>query len=205
MNFLKAAACSLGLAAVLAAPAQAAHSPANPGDCAPAGVMSKPFSPFGDTGLYTPVENGGLENGAASWALAGGATVVSGNEPWFVGGAGHSKSLNLPSGSTATTSSICIDETYTHFRVFARNTGVASGQLKIEVIYYDTKGKLISSKTFAHKNTTTAWVPSDSIPIEIFDKHATTTVAPVAFRFSVGSKGASFQLDDVYVDPWARS
>ena len=117
----------------------------------------------------------------------------------------NSKSLNLPSGATATTSSICIDETYTHFRVFARNTGVASGQLKIEVIYYDTKGKLISSSSFAHKNTTNAWVASASIPIEVFNKKATTTVAPVAFRFSVGSKGASFQLDDVYVDPWARS
>jgi len=205
MKLLQAAACSLGLAALLAAPAQAAHSPANPGDCAPAGVMSKPFSPFGDAGLYTPVENGGLENGSASWALAGGATVGSGNEPWFVGGAGHSKSLNLPGGATATTSSICIDETYTHFRVFARNTGAAGGQLKIEVLYFDTKGKLISTKPFAHRNPTTAWVPSASVPIEIFGKHTTTTVAPVAFRFSVSGRHAAFQLDDVYVDPWARS
>jgi hypothetical protein len=29
------------------------------------------------------------------------------------------------------------------------------------------------------------------------------TAAPVAFRFSTG-KDAGFQIDDVYVDPWAR-
>jgi len=137
----------------------------------------------------------------------GGASVVGANEPWFISGKpSDSHALNLPSGATATTAPFCIDETFTHLRVFDRNTGsLSAGQLKVEVLYYDSKGRLTSSRGYTQKSSSLNWVPSQDVPIEVLGSHAVGVSAPVAFRFSVVGNNASFQVDDVYVDPWARS
>src|SRR3954447_10605192 len=108
MPFLKTALLALGAATLLAAPAQAAHAPANPAGCSPAGKLAQPFTPFGDNGVYTPVDNAGLETGTTRWSLTGAATVGEGNEPWFIGGKRDNHSLDLPAGSSATTATICI-------------------------------------------------------------------------------------------------
>src|SRR3954447_2766357 len=135
MPFLKTALLALGAATLLAAPAQAAHAPANPAGCTPAGKLSQPFTPFGDNGLYTPIVNAGLEAGTTGWTLTGPASVVDGNEPWFIGGQRDGHALHLAAGASATTAPICIDETYTQFRLFARG----SGELRVEVLYLDRK------------------------------------------------------------------
>jgi hypothetical protein len=37
-----------------------------------------------------------------------------------------------------------------------------------------------------------------------FDPTSVGGAAPVAFRFTPQGKGGNWQIDDVYVDPWAR-
>jgi hypothetical protein len=197
-----ALAAALGALALTGAPAQAAGI-ANPYDCAPQPTLAQNFSSWGDTNLYTPVPNAGVENGATGWTLFGGAAVVAGNEPWKIGGASHRYALNLPANSSAITAPLCIDETYPHFRLFARNTGALAGALKIEVLYYDAKGTILSAKPVDYKTTTTAWQPTGMVGINLFTTKTTVAAAPVAFRFTTG-KDAAFQIDDVYVDPWAR-
>ena len=113
-------------------------------------------SPSSTIGRYTPVPNAGLEQGNTGWLLTGGARVVSGNEPWKIGGTSHSNALDLPGGSSAITAPICIDETYPHFRLFVRNTGSLKSALKIEVLYYDTKGNVTNAKPVEYKPVTTA-------------------------------------------------
>jgi hypothetical protein len=187
----------------VSAPAQAATI-SNPYDCTPQATLSQTFATWGDYGQYTPVTNAGLENGATSWYLSAGASVVSGNEPWKVGGATHSRSLNLPSGSSAVTPPICIDQTYPYFRMFAKNTGAADGALKIDVLFYDSKGNIASTKPLSYKSASTAWAPTGMINIGVFTTKTTVSAAPVAFRFTPTGKSASYQIDDVYVDPWCR-
>ena len=58
-------------------------------------------SRFGDRAHYKLVQGGVFEGAPHGWTLSGGATVVSGNESYNVGGSGHGKSLKLPSGSRA--------------------------------------------------------------------------------------------------------
>jgi hypothetical protein len=202
MPSIKAAAralgTTLGLAALLAAPAQAKNL--TPGVCTPAGTLSHAFAPFGDDGLYTAVANAGLEQGTTSWTLSGGAAVADGNEPWFIGGdASESHSLALPEDATATTAPFCVDETFTHFRAFARAAG--KGTLRVEVLYTDGNGREVSDKVADFK-ATSAWAPTGRFPINVI-KRAGTTTLPVSFRFT--ARNTDFQLDDVYVDPWARS
>jgi hypothetical protein len=199
MHFLKTTALTLGAVVLLAAPAQAKDK--IEGTCSPKGKVFQAFLPFGDTGLYTGVRNAGLENNSAGWELTGGAGVTNGNEPWFVSGATtDSHSLNLPDKASATTQEFCVDETFTHFRAFTRNPS-GKAQLRVEVLFNDARGKFTSRKVDDVKGGS-AWSPTGLLPIEVIKKAGMTTV-PVAFRFT--AKGGSFQLDDVYVDPWARS
>jgi hypothetical protein len=201
---LLAVALGLGLAAVIASPAQAARGIANPYDCAPQPTLAQNFALFNDFGQYTPVPNAGFEQGATGWTLTGAARVVSGNEPWKIGGSWHRNALDLPGGSSAITAPICIDETYPHFRLFVRNAGPLSSPLKIEVLYYDTKGNITNTRPVEYRSLTTAWQPTGLVGINVFSSRTTVTAAPVAFRFTTIAKDARFQIDDVYVDPRAR-
>jgi hypothetical protein len=197
-----ALAATLGATALAASPAHAATI-SNPYDCAPQPTLTQSFSSWNDYNLYTPVPNAGVENGATGWTLTGAAGVVPGNEPWKIGGAYHRYALNLPANSSAITAPLCIDETYPHFRLFARNTGALAGALKIEVLYFDAKGNIVNTKPVDYKTTTTGWQPTGMVGINVFTSKTTVAAAPVAFRFTTG-KDANYQIDDVYVDPWAR-
>ena len=148
--------------------------------------------------------NAGLEDGATGWTLTGGANVVAGNEPWKIGGSWHRNALDLPAGSSAVTAPLCIDETYPHFRLFARNAGSLKGALKIEVLYFDTKGKVVNTKPYDYKPVSPSWQPTGLVGINVFTPKTTVAAAPVAFRFTPTTKDAHFQIDDVYVDPRAR-
>jgi hypothetical protein len=196
-------AATLGAAALIATPAQAAGI-ANPYDCAPQATLAQSFSAWSDYNLYTPVRNAGVEEGAAGWTLSGGATVVPGNEPWKIGGAWHRNALDLPGGSSAITAPLCIDETYPHFRLFARNTGALKIALKIEVLYFDSKGNIKETKPYDYQSPSNAWQPTGMVGINVFTSKTTVAAAPVAFRFTPTSRDGHFQIDDVYVDPWAR-
>ena len=42
------------------------------------------------------------------------------------------------------------------------------------------------------------------VGINVFTSKTTVAAAPIAFRFTPTTKDGHFQIDDVYVDPWAR-
>src|SRR5947207_1418636 len=66
------------------------------------------FSPFGDTASYFTAQNGAFENGATDWSLAGGAALVSGNEPYKVHASTDAHSLRIPAGASAESRTICV-------------------------------------------------------------------------------------------------
>jgi hypothetical protein len=202
---LRVCLAAIGFVAIAAAPAHAKSSIANPYDCKPEPTLTQAFAPFGDLGLYTPVSDAGVEAGGTSWVLAGGAAVVAGNEPWHIGGAADSHSLDLPAGSSAVTAPICIDETYPYFRTFALNAGSTKRSLEIDVLYYDTKGKLLNTKPYGYESGVTTWQPTPTIAIEVFNQKTGVAAAPVAFRFMPKGQDAHFRIDDVYVDPYSRA
>ena len=201
----RALAAALGVLALGTGTAHAKGALANPYDCKPDGPLATRFAQLGDAALYAPVQNSGLEAGATGWTLTGGAAVTAGNEPWHVGSASDRFSLSLPQGSVAVTAPICIDPTYPYFRLFARNAGLAGRALKIEVLSYDTTGKLLKTQPYTFTAAPGAWQVTPSIPIAVFGyKKAEVSAAPVAFRFTPTGSGAQYVIDDVYVDPWAR-
>jgi hypothetical protein len=196
-----------GLALLVAAPAaQAATTAANPQNCVPQPALKQAFLPWGDGGQYTLSPGGDLESAPAGWLLSGGARIVAGNEPFYVGHTNDKASLSLPAGSSVVTSPICIDDTYPWFRVFARNNSGQAAGLNVEILYLDTTGKLRTRASGMYNaRAGSGWAPTGTLKIPMtFDPTTAGGAAPVAFRFTPQGTGSSWQIDDVYVDPMAR-
>jgi hypothetical protein len=166
--------------------------------------VSHPFQPWSDDAGYALAPNGGVESGSSGWTLAGGAAVVSGNEPFHVTGANDTMSLSLPSGASAVSSAACVGTLSPTIRFFARNTGSTSSTLRVDVLYTDALGLRWSIPTGAASASAT-WAPSSSylvlanitsLPL------LTNGSARVSFRFTAEGTGGNWQIDDVYIDPY---
>jgi hypothetical protein len=164
--------------------------------------LSQPFMRWLDPMKYTLAPDGGFESGARGWTLKGGAVVVTGNEPWKVSGAG-SRSLYLPSGSSATTPPICVETLDPTVRYFAKNRGlVALSSLLVEVVLLDKYGRPVLTLPAGVHTGFSTWHPSlPGVGVLNLTALLSGGKANVAFRFRPIGLGAKWQIDDVYVDP----
>ena len=164
--------------------------------------LSRPFLPWLDPMQYTLAPRGNFESGTSGWTLKGGAAVVTGNEPWKVSGAG-SRSLYLPSGSTATTPPICVETLDPTVRYFAKNRGiVALSSLVVEVVLLDSYGRPVLALPAGVHTGLSSWHPSlPGVALLNLTGVLNGGKANVAFRFRPVGLGAKWQIDDVYVDP----
>jgi hypothetical protein len=193
-----AAAASLALAA----PANAGILTAPVTDCGDE-TMTKPFAQFGDQANYKLVKNGAFETGTTGWTLKGGAKVVSGNEPWKVGGSSHGKSLVLPAGSTAISPAACVGLAEPTVRFFAKKgkaplLGIST--LAVSVYVKTSLGLTVPVPVGVvlgngqWKPTPPLLIVANLLPLLPGDR------TPVAFQFTPVL--GDWQIDDVYVDPW---
>jgi hypothetical protein len=196
------------VAAAVAAPAAGAgligSVPIVGGAVAPnCGKGAQVFAPWGDHATYYPVQNGGLESGSSGWTLTGGASVVRGNEPFYISGPG-AYSLSLPSGSTATSPATCIGTANLFIRMLGIDAGGRDSGLRIRVIF---RGGLLSSVLGVLDFTTTpptgTWQPTlptlslGSLGIPLGSQSMQIQLSPVG-------SGSAWRIDDLYVDPWAN-
>jgi hypothetical protein len=167
------------------------------------GTRARVFQPWGDLSYYARLENGGFENGSGPWTLRGGASVVSGNEPFFISGnQNDSHSLLLPSGSTAYSGFMCFAIADWHVRFVMRNVGASSGALRIQVVVPDP---IIGFLTVLDGGTVSGsgtWAPSPRILLPLTNVAWLIGNRAVAFRFTPVGRNAAYQIDDGYLDPW---
>jgi hypothetical protein len=195
--------CALGAAA----PAQAGLLAAEAQGCR-AQPTSQVFLPWLDPLNYTLVPGGSFEAGTPGWKLSGGAQIVDGNEPWRVGGAGHTRSLSLPKGSSATSPALCAGLDHLFLRLFTRKTstsllgGLLSG-LQVDVLYEDGAGNQ-RSLPLVNVDLGSAWGPTLPIPVVANLLPLLSGQTPLAFRFTPRGS-SSWRIDDVYLDPQRRS
>jgi hypothetical protein len=164
-------------------------------------TFEQPFLPWADVANYVLAPNGTFEQGASRWTLSGGASVVAGNESYYVHGGGESSSLALPAGSVGTSDAMCVGIEHPTLRIFARNTGAQLSTLTVEVLFEDAGGSM-HALTIGRLTAGLGWQPSAVMPIvanllPLLPGERTA----VAFRFSTG-RGGAWQIDDVYVDPY---
>ncbi len=189
--------------AAFATPANAGVLTRSATDCADP-ELTQPFKPWRDNSYYKLVDAGSFESGAAGWTLSGGARVVSGNATQRVGGATHSHSLKLPSGSSATTPPVCVGLNEPTLRYFARKN---SGLLSVLVVQVQVQLQLggIWVTLPIGVDLGGSWHPSvPHLVIANLLPLLPPDMTAVRFKFAPVLGGA-WQIDDVYVDPRNRT
>jgi hypothetical protein len=167
---------------------------------------SNPFLRWIDPADYVLNGGGGFESGGAGWTLTG-ASVVSGNEPWRVTGQDDDTSLRLRPGTSATSSVQCVGLEHPTIRFFAKRSSSglfdALSTMTVEVLTETSLGLVVSLPIGVVTNTG-GWLPTLPFPVlanllPLLPGDHT----PVQFRFTpIGT--ATWQIDDVYVDPHSR-
>jgi hypothetical protein len=161
------------------------------------------FSQWNDPASYVPAPNGGLESGGTGWSLSG-AGVVSGNESFFLGGSRDTHSLSIQAGGSATSPAFCVEQGMPTFRFTVRNTGVQGATMKVEATYLDSTHNSTTA-TVGYVTGGYWWAPSAKKSLAIGTASAGgINASQVRLRFTPMSPGGRFQIDDVFIDPWAR-
>ena len=160
------------------------------------------FAQWADYANYFLAPNGGFENGSSGWSLGGGASVVSGNEPFYASG---SHSLALPSGSIATSPTTCIGNGDLYVRMFGADVGGTDSGLHVRVVWYGLLNKVLGISDFNTYTAGSDWAPTDklnssggSIAIPLLPLVGSTS-ARVQLT-PIGS-GSNWKIDDLYIDP----
>lgn len=163
--------------------------------------ISTPFSQWGDNNDYFLAPGGSFEGTAdqVGWTLSN-ATLTSGNEPFLVNDPGDSQSLTIAGGGSATSPYFCVDNTMSSLRFFAQQVS-AGGGLRVQALVQTSDG--VSTVPLAHllDGSMPAWAPTDPIAADNSGLADGQTLN-VALQFTVRSPSASWQIDDVYVDPY---
>jgi len=195
--------------AVLAAAACFAAPAAAQAACDPVPTI-KAFQPFGDSSDYFLADNGGFESGSAGWQLTN-ASVVSGNEGYFINGKGDTRSLSIAAGGRAVTSAFCVDTTRTGFRFFAQQAANATGpNLNVSIRWVGPDGvtRNLRVDRLAGANYR-SWAPSrfwaPELAAQLFQRLGFTAehTASVQLVFQADNvAGPAWRIDDLYIDPF---
>jgi len=178
------------LAGTIAPPAMAGAA------CPPPPKDGKPFKLWGDSNKYVLTTGGSFEQGSDAWSLSGGASLVSGNEPWYVNSESDVQSLYLPAGGSATSGCTSAPMITSIVRFFATNVGSSSGGIHVEVIVNGGKNGILDGGVI---NPAAGWNPTDAI--EAPWAHPLKGAVQLQVRLTAVGDGAAFDVDDVYLDP----
>jgi hypothetical protein len=162
-------------------------------------AASKPFQPWSDYNNYVLIPGGAFEGSAPGWTLKGGAAIASGNETFYVRSTRDRYSLNMPAGSSVISPTMCFALGDWHLRFFARKTSTASGTVKVDVVVKSLLG-VLSVLDGGSISPSGQWKPSPQVGLLLSNVTSLLGTRAVAFRFR--ASGASFRIDDVYLDPW---
>ncbi|MCW2989119.1 MAG: hypothetical protein JWM24_2057 [Solirubrobacterales bacterium] len=162
------------------------------------------FSQWGDQSNYVLAPDGGFEAGGSGWSLNSGAKVVAGNEGYFLNGAGDSKSLSLPAGSSAASPPVCMSLDTPSFRLMAQNTGDPSSRLRVEAVY--SLLGLVRTKVVSNLTAGSSWAPTQSISTVLGLSTIVGTLIPSAIQIRITPLDSTgkWQVDDLYIDPFCR-
>ena len=163
--------------------------------------MSTPFSQWGDSNAYFLIPGGSFEGTAdqLGWTLSN-ASLTTGNEPFNVNDPGDQQSLTINGGGSATSPFFCVDETMSGLRFFAQQAG-AGTDLRVKALVQNPDGSVtpVSIADLAD-GSTPAWAPTDPIGASSHLPAGSSLMLALRFRAPVSS--GSWQIDDIYVDPY---
>jgi hypothetical protein len=191
-------AVSLGIGTVVATVGTGAVSASAAGSYTTCSARTnyQAFRQWGDTADYFLVPNGSFASGTGSWFGSNISTVAE-NEPWKVFPS-TSNSLKITNYGWATSSSSCVMNNEDGLRFFYKSPGVSGSTLLVTVMVNGSTSSTQVETTL--KGDSAGWKVS---PILSIPKVGTATESrTVTVTFSARNTTASWQVDDVAIDPW---
>jgi hypothetical protein len=167
----------------------------------PTQPVSTPFSQWGDSNDYFLVPGGSFEGTAdqVGWTLSN-ASLTGGNEPFNVNDPGDQQSLTIDGGGSATSPYFCVDDTMSGLRFFAQQAD-AGTDLRVKALVQTADGGVIAVPIAdLADGSMPAWAPTD--PLGGSGHLPTGSSVMVALRFRAPAWSGSWQVDDIYVDPY---
>ena len=167
----------------------------------PTQPVSNPFSQWGDSNDYFLVPGGSFEGTSdqVGWTLSN-ASLTTGNEPFNVNDPGDQQSLTINGGGSATSPFFCVDDTMSSLRFFAQQAGGGT-DLRVKALVQNADGSVTAVPVAdLADGSMPAWAPTD--PLGGSGHVPAGTSVMVALRFRAPVSNGSWQIDDIYVDPY---
>jgi hypothetical protein len=167
------------------------------------GQTSQPFLKWLDPFYYTLAEGGDVDAGAPGWTLKNAKSILEKAAPALANG--DLNVLGLGSGASATSPETCVSLLSPTMRFMVRSTGSPLGILVVSAVVHDGNGLLSTLPLGVVTGLGNQWKPS--LPMLLATSlipNLGDNTASVRFRFTTIGLGASFQVDDVYVDPYRK-
>lgn len=199
------------LAAGAAIAAIAAASPAAQAATTTTGcgnrAVSTPFAKYGDKNSYFLAPGGSFEAGASGWTLSN-ASVVAGNESFYLGATTDRSSLKV--GGSATTAPFCITKEDPTVRFATKSVASGSGgnysQIQVTALIKSPGGSVtnyylgaLQASGYANWTLSPALSWAGTFADYLFGPDGT---ASIQLQFTVQGQGGNWLIDDVYVDPF---
>jgi hypothetical protein len=167
----------------------------------PTQPVSNPFSQWGDSNDYFLVPGGSFEGTSdqVGWTLSN-ASLTTGNEPFNVNDPGDQQSLTINGGGSATSPFFCVDDTMSSLRFFAQQAGGGTN-LRVKALVQNADGGVTAVPVAdLADGSMPAWAPTD--PLGGSGHLPAGTSVMVALRFRAPVSSGSWQIDNIYVDPY---
>jgi hypothetical protein len=170
------------------------------GPC-PSYPSSQVFAKWLDPTHYTLAPGGDFES-ASGLTFTGGAKLVSGNEPSYVHGTGDDSSVLIPAGGTVTTGPICVGLDKPTIRFFAKRPSFSLlPLLTVEGVFTTRAGTTASLPLVGVPLAGNSW----SLQLPFVTTGAVLELGDTTMmRFRIRAVTGSWQVDDLYVDPYRR-
>ena len=167
----------------------------------PVQSVATPFLPWNDSNSYFLVPGGSFEGSLedVGWSLDN-ASLTLGNEPYQVNSSSDIQSLTIEGGGTAISPYFCVDNTMASLRFFAQQLDAGS-DLQVDALVQKGHGVTDVPLADLADGSIPSWTPTDPIDGGSESLPSARTIA-VALRFTAPSPTGSWQLDDIYVDPY---
>lgn len=170
--------------------------------CPPPPVSSGTFSSFGDSQGYVLANDGSFDPIAAgskdsAWTLTGGASIVADNSPWNLSHGTTASALSLPAGSSAVSACTTAPMITSIVRFFVKNTGDPNGSLHVQIIVNGGKNGTLDGGTITATNS---WAATS--PIVLPWANPLKGAVQLQVELTPVGANASFEVDDVYIDPF---
>jgi hypothetical protein len=167
----------------------------------PTQPVSNPFSQWGDSNDYFLVPGGSFEGTSdqVGWTLSN-ASLTTEYEPFNVNDPGDQQSLTINGGGSATSPFFCVDDTMSSLRFFAQQAGGGTN-LRVKALVQNADGGVTAVPVAdLADGSMPAWAPTD--PLGGSSHLPAGTSVMVALRFRAPVSSGSWQIDDIYVDPY---